>query len=174
MESIVGHFQGPLQAYLRRQCGRQDLAEDLSQETFVRVLANLHRFDDRFRFSTWLFTIGRRLWLNHAGRTRPVSDSEQVERQGALGSGPVAVASASEQRTRLRLILDGALAVLSGPQREAVLLHHQQGLGISEIARQSGVPEGTVKSHLFRARRRMLAIIQGDARARSVTAEVLP
>jgi RNA polymerase sigma-70 factor (ECF subfamily) len=173
MASIVGHFQGPLQAYLLRLCGNRELAEDLSQETFVRVLANLHRFDDRFRFSTWLFTIARRLWLNHAGRLRPLSDSDQVERQGANASGPAAVASDREHRTTLRRLLDAALATLTGPQRDAVLLYHQQGMGIGEIARQAGVPEGTVKSHLFRARRRMMAIIQGDTQARSVVEEVL-
>lgn len=173
MESIVGLFQGPLQAYLLRLCGSRELAEDLSQETFVRVLANLHRFDDRFRFSTWLFTIARRLWLNHAGRLRPRTDSEHVERQGADALGPVADASDRERRTTLRRILDAALAALSGPQRDAVLLYHQQGMGIGEIARQAGVPEGTVKSHLFRARRRMLAMIRDDRSARTVVEEAL-
>ena len=74
MEAIIGHFQAPLQSYLSRLCGSRELAEDLAQETFVRVLANLDRFDDRFRFSTWLFTIARRLWMNHLNKHRPVAD----------------------------------------------------------------------------------------------------
>lgn len=173
MESIVGHFQGPLQAYLLRLCGSRELAEDLSQETFVRVLSNLHRFDDRFRFSTWLFTIARRLWMNHISRHRPVADSEHVERSGGSAAGPAALAADREQRTSLRRLLDAALAVLSGPQRDMVLLYHQQGVGVGEIARQSGLPEGTVKSHLFRARRRMLAMIHRDAAGRTLAEEVL-
>jgi RNA polymerase sigma-70 factor (ECF subfamily) len=174
MEAIVGHFQGPLQAYLKRLCGQPDLAEDLAQETFVRVLTNLHRFDDRFRFSTWLFTIARRLWLNHAARRRPVSDSEHVERRGGAGAGPVAAVQERERTTLLRKALDAALAALTGPQRDAVLLYHQQGLGIGEIALRSGLPEGTIKSHLFRARRRMMAMIRGDLRAKSLVQELTP
>ena len=170
----MGHFQGPLQAYLKRLCGRPDLAEDLAQETFVRVLTNLHRFDDRFRFSTWLFTIARRLWLNHAARRRPVSDSEHVERRGGAGAGPVAAVQERERTTLLRKALDAAIGALTGPQRDVVLLYHQQGLGIGEIARQSGLPQGTIKSHLFRARRRMLAMIRGDLSARALVREMIP
>lgn len=170
----MGHFQGPLQAYLKRLCGQPELAEDLAQETFVRVLANLHRFDDRFRFSTWLFTIARRLWLNHAARRRPVPDSEHVERRGGAGAGPVAAVQERERTTLLRKALDAAIGALTGPQRDVVLLYHQQGLGIGEIARQSGLPQGTIKSHLYRARRRMLAMIRGDLSARALVREMIP
>ncbi len=173
MEAIVTHFQGPLQAYLTRLCGSRELAEDLAQETFVRVLTHLHRFDDRFRFSTWLFTIARRLWLNHCGRHRPLVDSEHVERQGARADGPGAIAAEREGRTALRRLLDVALGVLSSSQRDMVLLYHQQGVGVNEIARQSGLPEGTVKSHLFRARRRMLEMICRDESGRRVAEEAM-
>jgi RNA polymerase sigma-70 factor (ECF subfamily) len=148
IESLVGIFQGPLQAFLQRLCGSPDLAEDLAQETFVRVLGNLDRFDDRFRFSTWLYTIARRLWMNHINKHRPVPDSEHVESRRGHDELP-------------------------GPQREMVLLFHQQGWGVGEIARQANLPEGTVKSHLFRARRRMLELIRRDAVDSALAEEVL-
>ena len=173
IEELIGLFQGPLQAFLTRLGGSRELAEDLAQETFVRVLGNLDRFDDRFRFSTWLYTIGRRLWMNHLNKHRPRADSEHVEGQGGTQEMPGTLASRLEQRTRLRRLLDRALDALSGPQRDMVLLFHQQGWGIGEIARQSNLPEGTVKSHLFRARRRMLEEISRDASAIAFAEEVL-
>ncbi len=169
----MGLFQGPLQSYLLRLCGSRELAEDLAQETFVRVLGNLDRFDDRFRFSTWLFTIARRLWMNHLNKLRPRSDSEHVERSGDTQASPGTLVARSEQRTRLRKLLDAALAVLTPSQREMVLLYHQQEMGVGEIARRWSLPEGTVKSHLFRARRRMLAVIRSDAADRALAEEVL-
>ena len=170
---IVGLFQGPLQAYLTRLCGSRELAEDLCQETFVRVLANLDRFDDRFRFSTWLYTIARRLWMNHLSKHRPTPDSDHVESRGGPASLPVSLAAEQEQRTRLRRLLDAAIDSLQGMQREVVLLFHQQGWGVADIARHAGVPEGTVKSHLFRARRRMLDRIRADELDRAFAEEVL-
>jgi len=166
-------FQSPLQAYLTRLCGSRELAEDLAQETFVRVLANLNRFDDRFRFSTWLFTIARRLWMNHMSKHRPIADSVHVELRGGNAPTPGVLAAAGEQRTRLRRLLDTAIDVLSPQQREMVVLFHQQGWGVSEIAKQVRMPEGTVKSHLFRARRRMLGLIRADLSNRAFAEEVL-
>ena len=173
METLVSIFQGPLQAFLLRLCRSPELAEDLAQETFVRVLGNLDRFDDRFRFSTWLYTIARRLWMNHINKHRPVPDSEHVESRGGRDEMPGAIAARQEQRTRLRRLLDRALDALSGPQREMVLLFHQQGWGVGEIARQANLPEGTVKSHLFRARRRMLGLIRSDASDRAFAEEAM-
>ncbi len=173
VEEIVARFQMPLQAYLARLSGSRELAEDLCQETFVRVLANLDRFDDRFRFSTWLYTIARRLWMNHLGKHRPTPDSEHVESRGGSHQLPGALAAEREQRTRLGRLLDAAMDALNPIQREIVLLFHQQGWGVSEIARQANLPEGTVKSHLYRARRRMLDRIRSDELDRAFAEEVL-
>ncbi len=173
MESMIQLFQGPLQGYLTRLCGSRELAEDLSQETFVRVLGNLDRFDDRFRFSTWLFTIARRLWMNHLSKHRPVSDSDHVESRGGSGALPGAVAAEREQRTRLGRLLDTAMDALTPPQRDMVMLYHQQGWSIADISKQVDLPQGTVKSHLYRARRRMLCVIRQESSNRAFAEEVL-
>jgi RNA polymerase sigma factor (sigma-70 family) len=102
-----------------------------------------------------------------------VPDSEHVESRGGRDEMPGAIAARQEQRTRLRRLLVRALDALSGPQREMVLLFHQQGWGVGEIARQANLPEGTVKSHLFRARRRMLELIRRDAVDTALAEEVL-
>ncbi|MFG0258126.1 MAG: sigma-70 family RNA polymerase sigma factor, partial [Phycisphaerales bacterium JB043] len=63
-ERLIKAHQGSLYAYLLRMCGRPEFAEDICQDAFVRVLSNLDRFDPRYRFSTWLFTIAKRLYMN--------------------------------------------------------------------------------------------------------------
>jgi RNA polymerase sigma-70 factor, ECF subfamily len=87
IERLIRSHQEPLFAFMLRLSGRPDVAEDMVQEAFVRVLRNLDRFDDRFRFSTWLFTIARRLYVNHLQKHRPSYDSEKVgDWQGGTAS----------------------------------------------------------------------------------------
>ena len=64
MGALIRNYQPSLNAYMLRLSGRPDVAEDICHEAFVRVMTNLHRFDFRYRFSTWLFTIARRLYVN--------------------------------------------------------------------------------------------------------------
>ena len=72
---LIKSYQRPLEAFLFRLCGKSELAEDLAQESFVRVIKSLDRFDERFRFSTWLFTIGKRLLVNYLQKMRPIANS---------------------------------------------------------------------------------------------------
>lgn len=147
--------QGPVYSYILRMSGRPDIAEDVVQEAFVRALANLDRFDPRYRFSTWIFTIARRVYLNMAQKHRPAPDSEAVDRAVDASVGP----DAGAERSDLSEALDRALWQLNETQREVVILFHQFDWTIALIARHLDLPEGTVKSHLHRARRRLREIL---------------
>lgn len=163
MEALIRAHQEALYAFLLRMSGRPHIAEDIAQEAFVRVLKNLDRFDSRFRFSTWLFTIAKRLFVNAMQKHRPVYDSDTVS--AFEGSGEDAPSDGSEQRERLdgiRGVLDAGLESLNEQQREIVLLFHQLSWSITDIAEHLDMPEGTVKSHLHRARRRMRKAIEAD------------
>jgi RNA polymerase sigma-70 factor (ECF subfamily) len=165
-ELIAAHTDG-LYAFMLRMSGRPHLAEDIVQEAFVRVLRNIDRFDSRFRFSTWLFTIAKRLYVNAMQKHRPVYDTDTVgaarDTRGADSSAP-GIATRGETLESIRSVLDEALLCLGEQQREIVLLFHQQNWPISEISAYLEMPEGTVKSHLHRARRRMRNFIEGDER----------
>lgn len=165
-ELIAAHTDG-LYAFMLRMSGRPHLAEDIVQEAFVRVLRNIDRFDNRFRFSTWLFTIAKRLYVNAMQKHRPVYDTDTVgaarDTGGEDRSAP-GIATRGETLESIRSVLDQALHCLSEQQREIVLLFHQQNWPISEISTYLDMPEGTVKSHLHRARRRMRTFIEGDER----------
>jgi RNA polymerase sigma-70 factor (ECF subfamily) len=160
ISELIKAYQRPLEAFLFRLCGKSDLAEDLSQEAFVRVIRSLDRFDERFRFSTWLFTIGKRLLVNHQQKMRPTADSELVQWRAGTSATPFTETVEIERGQRVQAMLTIALDALVSPQREIVLLFHQQGWPVQRISEELRMPEGTVKSHLFRARRRMLEAIE--------------
>ncbi len=154
---IRGH-QASVYAYLLRMSGRPHMAEDLAQEAFVRVLSNLHRFDFRYRFSTWLFTIARRLYLNTAQKCRPVYDSEIVATSaGGLFDG--GERGEEESRRMRRDVLQNGLMRLSEVQREIIVLFHQLDWSIALIAQHLDMPEGTIKSHLHRGRRKLRRLL---------------
>ncbi|MCA9298205.1 MAG: RNA polymerase sigma factor [Phycisphaerales bacterium] len=168
-EAFIKVHQPSLYAYLLRLSGRPDVAEDIVQEAFVRVLTNLHRFDPRFRFSTWLFTIARRLYVNACQKHKPAYDSDIVGSWGAEGSRPETPVVRDEVQSNVRDALQQALMGLSDEQREILILFHQLDWPIALIAQHLGMPEGTVKSHLHRGRRRMRELLdQHERHARHV------
>ena len=161
-EALIREHQTRLYRFLLRLCGRPELAEDVVQDAFVRVLGNIERFDERYRFSTWLFTIARRLLLNNLQKNRPRSESEWVESWQSDDVHFEVALSHREGRARVGEMLEEAMDVLSPQQREVVVLYHHKGHAVQEIAELLGMPAGTIKSHLHRARRRMRDWINAD------------
>jgi RNA polymerase sigma-70 factor (ECF subfamily) len=159
IESLIRAHQDALYAFILRMSGRPEIAEDVVQESFVRVLGNLDRFDDRFRFSTWVFTIAKRLYVNMRQKQAPLCDTDSLNLHAARAEEPIGISEHSEGLKNARGILDAALASLTDQQREVILLFHQQEWPINDIGAYLNMPEGTVKSHLHRARRRMMRYI---------------
>jgi RNA polymerase sigma-70 factor (ECF subfamily) len=154
-EGLIKAYQPSLYAYMLRISGRPDVAEDIVQDAFVRALTNLNRFDFKFRFSTWLFTIAKRLYVNAMQKHKPSYDSDSVEAFGAAWASPEAGALVDEARTGATCAVSRALAALPHDQREIVVLFHQLDWPIALISEYLDMPEGTIKSHLHRARKRM-------------------
>jgi RNA polymerase sigma-70 factor (ECF subfamily) len=172
MEALIRAHQEALYAFMLRMSGRPDVAEDVVQEAFVRVLKNLDRFDSRFRFSTWLFTIAKRLYVNAMQKHKPTFDSDVVNDRQSIDHSPGGIASRRESIDNLRAIIDISLADLAPLQREIILLFHQQNWPITEIAAYLDMPEGTIKSHLHRARKRMKKVIESSAAMQQYAQEV--
>lgn len=162
IEALIRAHQDALYAFMLRMSGRPDVAEDIVQEAFVRVLRNLDRFDTRYRFSTWLFTIAKRLYVNSIQKHRPAYDSDAIHASQCSNISPGADAARNEMLQNARDVIDFALSTLNCQQREIILLFHQQNWPITEIAVYLDMPEGTVKSHLHRARKRMKKAIESS------------
>lgn len=171
--SLIEAHQTRLYRFLLKICRNPDLAEDTVQDAFVRVLGNINRFDERYRFSTWLFTIARRLLINALQKNHPRSESDWISAHG--DDAPLASTGSGdrEERNATIEILDEALDVLNPQQREVVVLYHHQEKSVLEIASLLGLPPGTVKSHLHRARRRMRDWISSHREFQARVDEVL-
>ena len=159
-EACIRAHQQSLFAYMLRMSGRPDVAEDIVQEAFVRVLTNLDRFDDRYRFSTWLFTIAKRLYVNTCQKHKPIYDSDIVEAWQGAGCESDWSPTRDEIQENVRSALDECLPMLPERQREIIILFHQQDWRIAVIARHHDMPEGTVKSHLHRGRRKLRLLLE--------------
>lgn len=130
-------------------------AEDIAQDTFLKAFRNLSSYDPSFPFVTWLFKIAHNTSLDFLRRkkpqTVPLQDDEGPAAAAATNRPPDSDAESILRRT----LIDGLFAALPPLYREALILRHKEGLELKEIAQVLGVPEGTVKIRLFRARERL-------------------
>jgi len=154
-DQLLRRFQTPVLHFLRRRGFSVD-AEDVTQETFLRVYENLHRYNRRWAFSTWLFTIARRTSLNHRRRSRPTTDPKAVEAATSAAAVPLDVMVAEENRSRL---WDRAAGVLSEEQTTALWLRYVEDMPARAIAQVLGRSWASVKVMLFRARKRLLPLL---------------
>ncbi len=169
---LIRAHQDGLYAFILRMSGRPEVAEDIVQEALVRVLKNLRHFDSRFRFSTWLFTIAKRLYMNASQKLGPTFDTESVSLRATCVPGPGQETARWESMDKARHLIEVALAVLPRQQREVILLFHQLNWPIADIAEHLDMPQGTVKSHLHRGRARMRRLITADPGAHRQAQEV--
>jgi RNA polymerase sigma-70 factor (ECF subfamily) len=146
-ERIVRAYQQHVWRFLRRLLGDRAAAEDVAQETFLRVYRALPGFAHEARFSTWVFRIARNAGLDELRRRR------RRERLAAAVRPADPVGSVGEARAEI----EAALAGLPLDLREALVLVEVFGLPYAEVAAVIGVPVGTVKSRVFRARERLAA-----------------
>lgn len=190
-EVLLRRHRAPLFTFVLRVMGSDDRAraEDIVQDTFVRVLRGAHEWQQRARFGTWLFTIARNLCLDARRRDRhrradsldQAAGDEDARPLGETLEGALAGPERLAMNARLRQVLEAALAKLPDEQREVFVLREYSGVPFKEIAELTGVGENTVKSRMRYAleglRRALLeAGIDGDlaeddaARPRSLVA----
>ncbi len=155
-EELVRRYQVPLIGFLGR-LGSPGEAEDLTQDTFVRAYENLHRYRNSWKFATWLFTIARRIHLNRHRRRRPVVDSAAVEASESAATLPSDAVSREDDR---RWLWDQAAGVLSTSQMTTLWLYYVEEMPVKEVARVLGRTRVAVKTALFRARKKLLPLLE--------------
>jgi RNA polymerase sigma-70 factor (ECF subfamily) len=154
VRALYGRFGRPLYAYIRSLVDDEGLAEEVVQDTFVAAWRSAARFENRSSLTTWLFGIARRQARDRMRRSRPETGTDELlEGLPAADPEPEAAALASASRAELAV----ALKRLPDADREVIVLSFAYELSGPEIAEVLGVPEGTVKSRLFKARRRLRA-----------------
>ncbi|HVF27608.1 MAG TPA: sigma-70 family RNA polymerase sigma factor [Pyrinomonadaceae bacterium] len=163
-EELVRRYQRPLVAYVYRMVGDYDAALDLTQEVFIKVYNSLTRYRSEYKFSTWVYRIAHNAAIDHL-RRHGNGRLEELEREGDDGActyeKPFASAALtpeqqSEQAER-RAEIEEVVQNLSHSYRELIVLRHAHDMSYDEIAEVTGLPLGTVKNRIFRARELMRA-----------------
>jgi RNA polymerase sigma-70 factor (ECF subfamily) len=146
---LVDLYKGKLFTMLVRMVHSDDEAQDLLQETFVRVWEHRRNFDDRYCFSTWVYTIAMNLGKNELRKRRKVKFLSMFDRD----NNPIEIEDPqAENSGGLSVLIDRAVGKLPARYREAFELRDLQELSYEEIGDVLGVPVGTVKSRVNRAR----------------------
>jgi RNA polymerase sigma-70 factor, ECF subfamily len=157
-EELVRRHQGAIHNFLLRMVRDPEEALDLSQEVFLKVFCSLERFDPRFRFTTWMYRIASNAAIDLIRKRRPWAvtslDAPAGEDSGpsreVAGTSPTPEQFLEARETQSHI--EDALQSLPEEYREVLLLRHQGERRYDEIARITGLPIGTVKNRIFRAR----------------------
>ena len=142
--------------------GDYESALDVMQEVFIKVYNSLHKYSSEYKFSTWLYRIAHNAAVDHLRRNSITPQS--LETENADGSFQIQIesrASSPEQdreRSEWRTEIDSVVRTLPPAYRDLIMLRHGQDLSYDEIAEVTGLPLGTVKNRLFRAREMMREI----------------
>jgi len=159
LEDLLARWRGPLYGFLARRADGAD-ADDLFQETWLRVVRYRDRFDPGRRFSTWLFQIANNLCRDR-GRRREVRERYRRARQAEAADDPARRSTPPVDRS---VDLGFRIAGLPDKLREVLVLRYYRDLPEKEIARIVGIPPGTVKSRLHAAIKTLRAQESDDER----------
>jgi len=169
-DSVYAAFRAPIFGFLARLSGRRDLAEELLQETFVRLAARATTLRDDTRLGAWLYTVARNLFLSHARMT--ALDAERIDRAGLADPARPATPFEEAAANQTQLALERALAGLPASYREVLLLVAVDKMEPSEAAQVVGVSPETLRQRLSRARTMMKEALADRPIGRSAAGEV--
>jgi RNA polymerase sigma-70 factor (ECF subfamily) len=155
---LVERYKQPLYYYCYRLCRNHADAEDLSQEVFIKVFQNIEQFREEAKMLTWIYRIAANAFIDKK-RKKVVSLVETDNPQTQTELDTAVMQSQREEMnpeyqaesTLIQKHIDTAMRKLSDKEKTAFILKHYEGLAIKEIADIFKTSEGTVKSHLFRA-----------------------
>jgi RNA polymerase sigma-70 factor (ECF subfamily) len=159
---LVRRYERPVFSLIFRMVRDRALAEDLAQETFIKVLNGIRSYRPEFKFSSWIFKIANNAAIDHLRRkhidtlsldgsplaeTREEADATALQ-VGSRGESPLDEVEARE----LGSAIERAIARLRPEYRACILLRHVEGYSYEEIAETLELPLGTVKTYIHRAR----------------------
>jgi RNA polymerase sigma-70 factor (ECF subfamily) len=177
LERLVLKYQNRIYNVILRMCADHDDAAELTQETFVKVIENLDKFEGRSSFYTWTFRIAVNLTLNYCQRNSKLAfkslDAEQEQQHDGdarqvlkdfLSDDSSPDPAAVVQNKELYRIAARALMGLDEAHRAVIVLRDIEGMSYARIAEVLDIEIGTVRSRLSRARSKMRDILEAILR----------
>ena len=146
-DQLVRKYQSPVRRFfLNQTLGDEQLSDDLAQETFIKAYVNITKFKGLSSFSTWLMRIAYNVFYDE------VRSRKQTEDVDTSVNVAQKTTSANES---LKMDIYAALALLKPSERTCITLQLIDGYPVDHIAKITGIPENTVKSHLHRGKEKM-------------------
>ncbi|HVE79123.1 MAG TPA: sigma-70 family RNA polymerase sigma factor [Gemmatimonadaceae bacterium] len=159
---LVRRYERPVFSLVYRMVRDRELAEDLSQETFIRVLNHIERYRPEFKLSSWLFKIANNVAIDHLRKrqldTISMDGAPDAATADAVEATSFDVARVQEsaldelEARELGTAIEQAIAGLRPEYRACIMLRHVEGRSYEEIAATLDLPLGTVKTYIHRAR----------------------
>ena len=159
---LIRRYERPIFALLFRMVRDRELAEDLSQETFVKALNAIESYRPEFKFSSWIFKIANNAAIDHLRRreldTLSLDGSPHAETPEAMQATALQIGARQEspldavEAKELGGAIEIAIGRLRPEYRSCILLRHVEGRAYEEIAEMLDLPLGTVKTYIHRAR----------------------
>jgi RNA polymerase sigma-70 factor (ECF subfamily) len=159
---LVRRYERPVFSLVFRMVRDRETAEELAQETFIKVLNNVDRYQPQFKFSSWLFKIANNIAIDHLRKRQIVTISMDGSPHAATAAEAEATSfdvairqeSALEEMEARELgsEIEKAIAKLRPEYRSCIMLRHVEGRSYEEIAATLDLPLGTVKTYIHRAR----------------------
>jgi RNA polymerase sigma-70 factor (ECF subfamily) len=155
-EELVRRYQRPISAYVYRMVGDYETALDLTQEIFIKIYGSLSRYRPEFKFSTWIYKIAHNAAIDHlrrsSGRERSLMGGTADDQYDLPIESEGLTPEQQTEREERRVEIESVVRSLPTAYRELIVLRHSQDLTYEEIVEVTGLPLGTVKNRLFRAR----------------------
>ncbi len=159
---LIRRYQRPVFSLVYRMVRDRELAEDLVQETFIKVLNAIERYRPEFKFSSWIFKIANNAAIDHLRRkeltTLSLEGGPDATTQDQLEATALQLGDSSESQLEeleareLGTAIERAISQLRPEYRSCIILRHIEGRPYDEIADVLGLPIGTVKTYIHRAR----------------------
>ncbi len=159
---LIRRYERPVFSLIFRMVRDRELAEDLAQDTFIKVLNHIDRYRPEFKLSSWLFKIANNVAIDHLRKrqieTVSMEGSPHAMTSDAIEATSFEVESHGEsaleelESRELGSAIERAIARLRPEYRSCILLRHVEGRSYEEIATTLDLPLGTVKTYIHRAR----------------------
>ena len=167
---LIRRYERPVFSLVFRMVRNRELAEDLAQETFIKVLNAIQSYRPEFKFSSWVFKIANNTAIDHLRKREldtlslegsPHADTPELIEATALQIGERGENQLDEVANReLGGTIEEAIAKLRPEYRSCILLRHVEGRSYEEIAEMLNLPLGTVKTYIHRARNELRILLR--------------
>ena len=147
-DTLIKKYQSPIRRFfLHQTLGDEELSDDLAQDTFIKAYTHLTSFKNLSNFSTWLFRIAYNVFYDYIRNRKETSGLEVWEVDATYQVHPKQVGE--------KMDIYRGLSLLKEAERTCITLHYMEDLPIDKISSITGMPTGTIKSHLSRGKEKL-------------------